>query len=126
MKKLLVCSISFLFCASIFAQAGAPANMQGYAACLKKNEAKLKEGQTLCDTEAKATLNQAKCIELTKISLKCQCDNNFNANPQACASLKGGKAAHAEKAATATKPAKKEVKKAVKKVKKVKKTTETM
>lgn len=94
MKKLLICSVSMLFSFGAFAQMGAQANMQGYADCLKKNEAKIKEAQTLCDTEAKFKLNQTKCLEITQLSLKCQCDNGVNS--PACASLKGGKTAKAK------------------------------
>ncbi len=92
MKKLLLFSVSMLFSVSVFAEVGAPANMQGYADCIKKNETIINQAKTLCDTEAKVRSNPT-CMKIARITQDCSCDNNFNADPKVCAALKSGKTA---------------------------------
>jgi len=82
MRKFLIFSVVMLFGVSVFAAA----DYQKYGECVKKSESKLNELKSFCDTEAKARLNMGKCQEITKISLKCQCDNL--GTEEACKALK--------------------------------------
>lgn len=101
MRKLLIFSAAMLFGSSTFAAM----DYQKYGECVKKNESKINGLKSFCDTEAKARLNQAKCTEITKISLKCQCDNL--GTKESCDALKklGANAATPAPKATAKKAA---------------------
>jgi len=90
MKKLLVLSVSMLFSAAVFAQAGMPT--QGYLDCIKKFQPDV---QKHCKTNADAQNKQ--CMDAAINVQKCGCLHKYGNVPAAtCAALKGGKTAKAK------------------------------